>query len=157
MTTLRDALLPALDQIRGIGDTLGLRRFTVTSVVRSWSGSRVGLGSNVDAPKQIKLSLGNAKVRVRQVSQKEIVASGGFYADQDLRIGPITPPYTGSGADNSEIGVFDPAPNGTPVEFFFHIEGPEMPSGGLWYKKISQVLTRPLHFEFVVRNTGETP
>lgn len=157
MTTFRDAILPALDTIRGIPDTLGLRRFTVTSVVRTWSGTRVGLGTNTDAPSKMSVSLGNAKIRVRQLSQKEIVASGGFYADQDLRIGPITPPYTGSAGDNNSIGIFDPEPSGGAVELFFHIEGPEMPAGGLWMKKISQTVTLPLHFEFVVRHTGERP
>ena len=157
MTTFRDAILPALDTIRGIGDSLGLRRFTCSTVLRVWSGARVGLGSNVDSTKEFRLSAGAHRVRIRQLSSREIVASGGYYSDQDLKIGPITPPYPGSDADNSTIAIFDPTPDGVPAEYWFKIEGDGIPSGGAWYKKLTQTTTRPLHYEVIVRNTGETP
>jgi hypothetical protein len=155
--SLRDDLLGVLDAVRGIPDDLGLRQYTVTVRVRTWSGSRPGVdastATDVDTP--IWVDAGTHKPKVRQVTQREVIASGGIYSDQDLRVGPITPP--GPSSDNSDVTVFDPVPGAEPIEIFFKIDGPGMAAGGSWFKKFSQDVTRPLHYEFVVRRTGEIP
>ena len=167
MPELGGDLLDLVDDLRGIPGELGLRPYKVSVVVRTWSGSRPGVDASTssDAPKVIGVDVGTQSPRVRQLTQREIIASGGAYNDQDLKIGPLTPPfvvtgdapYQGATADNSSANIFDPPTQIAATEVFFKIEGRNMPAGGRWYKKIGQDLTRPLHYEFTVRNTGETP
>jgi hypothetical protein len=155
-STLRDALLPAVDIIRGVPAALGMRLHTVQVVSRSWSGARIGLGTKTDTTTGVKIDLGIYQTKVRQVTERDIVASGGLYSSMDLKVGPITPPYAGSAADNDAISVFDP-PVGTNTEVFFNIQGPGMPTGGAWFKKVSQDVSRPFRYEFIVRKTAEVP
>lgn len=155
--TLRDALLPAVDVMRGIPGLLGQRLFTVSVVVRSWDGSRQGIGSNTDGSTNVRVDMGQFQVKVRQVTEKDIIASGGLYTDQDLKVGPITPPYPGGKANNSDISIFDPAVGTNPTEVFFNVKGPGHPVEGSWYKKIGQDVTPVFHYEFTVRKTAEIP
>jgi len=161
MTTLRDDLLDVADSIRGIPDELGVRLFKVSIRVRTWNGSRPGVdsSSSSDTNTYFWVDGGCHRIRVRQLTQREIIASGGLYTDQDLRIGPITPPYPGprSPANNSAYSIFEPAPNGSPVEIFFKVEGPGMAASGSWFKAIKTDVTRPFRYEFVVQRTGEVP
>jgi len=156
-SNLRDSLLPALDVIRGIPGQLGMRLYTVTVVQRTWSGVRAGIGNSTDLTSGVKIDLGIYQTKVTQLTQKDVIASGGFYSDQDLKVGPITPPYQGSAADNDAITIFDPLPSSLPVEIFFNIVGPGMPSGGAWCRKIAQDVTKNLHYTFTVRRTAEIP
>ncbi len=167
MTTLGTDLLDVLDDIRGIPGELGLRPYKVTVLVRTWNGSRPGVdqSTSTDATSVISVDIGSQHPRVRQLTQREIIASAGMYQDQDMRVGPITPPtvggtdppYVGATADHSAISVFEPPIGAGPVEIFFKLEGPGMSPGGSYFKKVGQDVTRPLHYEFVVRRTGETP
>ena len=157
VATLRNTLLPALDAIRGISGALGMRLFTVSVVQRTWSGSRAGIGNSTDLTSGVKVDLGIYQTRVRQVSMREIVASGGFYQDQDMLVGPITPPFAGSALDNDAITVFDPLSMSLPTEIFFNIQGPGAPASGFWYKKISQDVTKVFDYTFTVRRTAEIP
>jgi hypothetical protein len=155
--TLRDALLPAVDAIRGIPGQLGLRLYTVQVFQRIWSGPRVGLGTNFDVATGVKVDLGIYQTKVTQLTQRDVVASGGFYSDQDLQVGPITPPFAGSFADNDAISVFDPTLVTAPTEILFNISGPGMPAGGGWFKKISQDVSKSFRYTFIVRRTAEIP
>jgi hypothetical protein len=100
---------------------------------------------------------GTHKPRVVQVTQRDIIMSGGAYQDQDLKVGPITPPYRGGAADNSAITVFDPLPNGSPVEIFFNVSGPGMAVGGSWFEKFQMTVTKPFSYQFVIRRSGRIP
>lgn len=153
---LSDDLLPALDSIRGIPDTLGLRLYSVSIRVRTWSGSRPGVDSSTstDANQYFYVDAGTHRPRVQQVTQRDIIASGGVYQDQDVKVGPITPPYTGGGVD---ITAFDPNMTASPVEVFFKIEGPGMATGGSWYRKVGQDCSKPLAYYFTLRRVAETP
>jgi len=155
MTTLRDALLPVVDRVRGIPGLLGLRLFVPTILVRVWSGQRVGLGTNTDTSFSLKTSLGLFPIKARVLSEKQIVASNGVYQDQDVELGPITPPYTGSTLDNDAISVFDPVPGTSPTEVFFNLTGPGYPGGGAWFKKVGQRTDRNFRYMLVVRKTAE--
>lgn len=155
-TSLRLALLPAIDKLRGVPGQLDLRQYTVRIVTRTWSGSRVGLGQNTDINSGIKVDLGVYQTKVTQVTQRDVIASGGAYQEMDLKVGPITPPYTGSSADNDAITAFDPLPGASPAEVFFFISGPGMPNGA-WFKKVGQNVTKNFRYDFIVRRTGEIP
>lgn len=159
--TLRQALLPVVDKLRGIPGQLGLRLFTVTVVSRTWTGVRPGIGVNTDTQTGIKVDLGIFQTKVTQLTSKDVFASGGLYTDQDLLIGPITPPFPSSGADGDAISVFDPVYGANPTEVFFNIVGQNgyggYPAGGAWFKKISQNVSKNFRFTFIVRKTGEIP
>lgn len=155
--TLRDALLPAIDAIRGIPAQLGLRLYTVAITARTWTGARPGIGTSSDVTTGIKIDLGIYQTKVTQITERDIIASGGLYNDQDLRVGPITPPFAGSTADNSAISVFDPPVGAAPVELFFLITGPNMPAGGAYFKRIGVDVSKSFRYMFTIRKTGETP
>ncbi len=156
-STLRDSLLPVVDVIRGIPAALGMRLYTVSITQRVWSGSRVGLGTGYDNTTGLKVDLGIYQTKVRQLTQKDVVASGGFYSDQDFEVGPITPPFTGSAADNDAITVFDPTPTALPTEIFFNVKGPGFPLVGGWFKKKAQNVSKNYRYTFIIQRTAKTP
>lgn len=149
-------LLPALDLYRGVMGQLGFRPFTVFVVGRQWTGARPGLGTSSDTTTPQKVDLGQFATKVVQLKSNEIIASGGLYHAQDMRVGPITPPYSGSGPNGTALSVFDP-PQGVALELFFKITGPGYPASGQWFKKVSQDVSRVLAWFFVVRATGQVP
>ena len=87
--TTRDEVLPDLDEARAIIAGEGLRRYSVTIRVRTWSAGRIGGGTATNAD----LVLSPAP-RVRVLSSREIAASGGTYEEGDYRIDKITPAYS---------------------------------------------------------------
>ena len=146
-----------MDILRGIPGQLGLRLFTVTIVQRTWSGSRVGLGINTDTETGVKVDLGVYQTKVKMIKASDNIASGGLYTDQDLKVGPITPPFPSSGPDGDAITVFDPVVGASPTELFFHVVGPGYPAAGAWFKKISQDVTGNFRYTFIIRKTAEIP
>lgn len=89
--TVRDGILPIIDNARGIIANLGLRRYTATIRRRTWPGGRPGSGNAVNTDLVI-----TPTPRVRVVSAREIASSGGTYQEGDYRIDRITPRYTGA-------------------------------------------------------------
>jgi len=157
MGTFREGLLPALDVIRGIPGQLGLRLFEVTVVQRSWSGPRAGIGGRVDTSTAVRVALGTYQTKVRQVTERDIIASGGVYNTQQFVVGPITPPFTGSAADGDAITAFEPPVGTAPTEVFFNIKGPGFPTAGGWFKKVGQDVTKSFRYTFVVEKTAVQP
>ena len=155
--SFRDSLLPMVDVLRGIPVLFGHRLYSVSIVVRTWTGSRPGLGANTDTNTGLKIDLGIGQVKVTQVSESQVVASGGLYEAQDFNVGPITPPYTGSTLDNDAISVFDPVINANPAEVFFKITGPGMAPTGSYFRKVTQDVSKLYRYSFVVRRTAEVP
>lgn len=143
--TLRDDLLDLAEDVREIPGELGVRLFDVDVFKRVWSGERVGIGVGYDNAKP--LFVASFRPKVVQVTSRDIIASGGLYQEQDLRIGPLTP---------SKVVVpdFDPPMGTQPLELFFRITGPGY-EGGAWFKKVNQLTTRPFRYEVVVRATAE--
>jgi hypothetical protein len=156
-----ERFLRALDRIRGLPGRIklrdnGLRLYTVTIRVRTWSGTRPGVdaSTSTDADTVFWVDAGTHKTRVVQVTQRDIVASGGVYTDQDVKVGPITPLYTTGGYD---ITAFDPNETTAPAEVLFRIDGPGMGSSGAWFRKVGQDVTKPFSYYFTLRRTAETP
>lgn len=155
--SLRDALLPVADNLRGMPAVLGMRIHVVAVRVRTWSGERAGVGQPSDTTTGLKIDLGLKNVKVRNVSQKDVIASGGLYTDQDLVVGPITPPFQGSTLDNDAIAIFDPVVNGIPqtaVEVFFRVQGPGYSTAGDWFQKWGQRTDQPYRYMIYLRKTG---
>lgn len=86
--TLRDDILPVVDEMRQIPDDLGLRRYSLTMRMRRWSGGKPGLGSPTDTDLEI---LPRPKVRV--MTTKEIAQSAGTYRMGDFKVEKITPNF----------------------------------------------------------------
>lgn len=155
-STLRDALLPAIDTIRAIPSVLGMRLYTVQIRVDTWSGARVGVGSLTRGALQpIKVAAGTATITVRQRSQKDVIASGGGLQDIDFILGPITPPYPGSVKDDDQISLLDPPVGASPTEIHYFVTGPNM-TAGAWFRKVEQDFSKPYHYTIVIRKTGQT-
>ena len=156
-TSLRDALLPVVDVFRSLPGALGLRLFSVSIVQRTWAGTRAGLGTSTDVATGLKVDLGIYQTKITLISANDAIASGGLYTNQDLRVGPITPPFSGSFADGDAITVFEPVVGASPTEIFFNVKGPGYPAAGAWFSKISQDVTKSFRYTFVIRRTAEIP
>jgi hypothetical protein len=156
-------ILPALDQIRAIGGLLGLRPYTVFIRTRQWPDRRVGYKTFVDnnGGPDVQLTDGQAPigpqpVRVRLLSNKDIIASGGLYRDRDLRVGPITPAYLASILPAGGFGdstVDPPQVGSVPTEILWIVKGPSLPPQGSIHERIGMEETA-LHIYLVLRAKG---
>jgi hypothetical protein len=155
--SLVDDLLPVFGTVRSIPGSLGLNPFTLEVVVRTWTGGRPGVGTVTETATTI-LERGQ-NPDVEQVSTREIIASAGLYRDQDLRVGPLTPPWTDpvdSSTGGTALTTLDPAPPAG-ASMFYRLHGPGLPSGGALYKKVELHVTDPTGYLLVLRKTGEGP
>jgi hypothetical protein len=153
--TLRAALLPIADNLRGLPALLGMRPHILSVRIQQWTGERAGIGAHVDTTTGMKVDLAIGNVKVRNVSQKEIIASAGAFVDQDVVAGPITPPYPGSFKDNDAIAIFDAVLTNSPTVIAFNIQGPGYSANGDWFKKIGQRVDQPLRYMLYLRKTGQ--
>lgn len=159
-------ILPALDAIRGIGGLLGLRVFKVVVRKRVWPGSRPGVGgsaTDTDTVLTDQAADGSLQnVRVRQVSRREAVASGGKYTDRDLKVGPLTPPFAAGilAAAGFDDNTVDPTPTTSATEILWIVSAPGgtygIPSTGIICEKIGEDFTA-LHLNVYLRATGRLP
>lgn len=152
MPTLRDDLLPALNDARTICDDLGLRQNAVDVVVRTWTSGRVG----TPATQSPGTDYTDATVhlapnpKVRRVTQREVASSGGRYEDADLVVGPMTPAFLGGGNTTDQL---DPLVRDRGVELIFVLTGPNAGEHSL----VDFRRDRPMRYEAVVRRTRRTP
>lgn len=152
----RTAYLPVLNTYRGLLDTAwDLRQFSVLVRVNTWTGPLAGQGAKatVDTP----LVCNGGRVHVVQVTSQDVIASGGLYQDQDLRVGPLTPPYTDATGNpaGTVTTAFDPSPMPATTEVLFQLTGPGIASAGAWYKKVNTNTLANFRYEIVLRATGQ--
>lgn len=150
--SLRDDLLPALNDARTICDDLGLRQNAVDVIVRTWTSGRVGSPASQSPGTDyvdVKVHL-TPNPKVRRVTQREISSSGGEYEDADLIVGPMTPAFVGGGNSLAQI---DPDVRQRGVEVIFILSGPNAGEHSL----IDVRRDRPMRYECVVRRTRRTP
>ena len=152
-------ILADLDEIRSIPDELGLRPFSVIVRVVTWTGSRPGqagsLSNYTDTP---MLTGGGHRPKVRQVTQRDIVASGGLYHAQDMKVGPLTPSYPGSQQNGQGGGVaystIDPVVSGQTVEVYYGISGASLPGVHVWYDKFSDTTDHAMNSTIILRRSA---
>lgn len=161
-------ILPALDAIRGIGGLLGLRVFQVKVRKRVWTGGRPGAPgtSKVDTDTVLVNQAADGSlqnVRVRQLTRREVIASGGQYAARDLKVGPITPSFLAGilPAGGFNDGTIDPAPTASATEMIWILSSvPDgtagIPAGGIICDKRGEEATA-LHYYVILRATGRQP
>lgn len=115
---LRERLNRLAERVRGIPASAAFdeRTTSVTIRTRTWAGGRKGhpgLTTDVD------LTL-SPRPKVREVSMREITASGGRYSAGDVRVGPITPQYAGGGYTKAQLA---PTTEVSGVEVIYVLEG----------------------------------
>ena len=146
-----DDFLRAIDEIRGIPDELGVESYSATVRVISWTGARVGLGTRTVTDTPIRVGAGQSKAHVARVTSKDVIASGGLYTAQDMRIGPLTPGYAGGGV---AAATLDPSTSARPTEVYFVLAGPGIPAGGVLYARVGAEMDSSTQYFVVVRSTG---
>lgn len=166
-------ILPALDAIRGIGGLLGLRVFSVTVRKRVWTftGSRRTPGAPGSSKVDYDTLLTNQaadgslqRARVRQVSRRDVISSGGQYAERDLKVGPLTPDFAAAfllPAGGTDDLTLDPPPTSSAVEMIWILKGvPDdgklLPAGGVVCEKRGED-SSSLHYYVFLRATGRQP
>lgn len=153
--TLFEAQKPVMEGLRVLLADLGSRKYDVVLRVIDWSGGTAGDGTKTvtDTP----LLIQGRRVKVRRVSQKDVLASGGQYEDIDYRIGPFTPTFSGAIGPIQNGGLdpsaFDPTTTAAAREFYFRITGPGIEDGA-WFTKIAQETDRNWSYYFTVRKTA---
>ena len=96
--------------------------------------------------------------KVRQVTQRDIVASGGLYHAQDMKVGPLTPSYPGSQQNGQGGGVaystIDPVVSGQTVEVYYGISGASLPGVHVWYDKFSDTTDHAMNSTIILRRSA---
>ncbi|HEY2516955.1 MAG TPA: hypothetical protein VGI39_39055 [Polyangiaceae bacterium] len=160
--SLAQGLLPLLDSVRGISGALGFRPISVTIRVISWPGapSRGAPTSLVDTPLLVGWATQNP--RVLQLTDRDVIASGGLYTTQDFKVGPLTPAFAASPGIPS--GGYLPSQLDPPVggvgatkEILFKLTG-----GGfqfpVWFeRKGDQVASATRYFLVLRRSANQKP
>ncbi len=114
MGTLREDLLPTVDDGRALVDDLGFRTSSLTIRTRTWSGEP-GVSAQVDDDLVI-----TPPPKIRQVTGREVAGSAGRYEEGDLRADKITPSYSGGGYTPAQL-----KPDGADgVEVLYIVGGP---------------------------------
>lgn len=123
---LAQDLLPTLYQGRALLGTFGLCPYTVERVVRAWSGSTPGDGTRTETVVAI-VEDGNQPPEVRALTDEELAI--GNCPSGTMRVGPITPSFSGGGTAATFLAGSDLAAG---EEMLYRLTGPEAPSGRLY-------------------------
>lgn len=158
MATLVESCKPIFEGARVLLADLGFRGHDVVMRVVTWSGQTVGEGTRTAV--DTTLLIQGKRVKVRLLSEKDIIASGGLYADGDYKVGPFTPAYTGQldplyPSGGIAVTGFNPADSSAKREIYYKITGPGMESGA-WFTKIGQVVDTNWSRYFTVRKVALT-
>lgn len=142
---------PTLDAIRtGIPSTYGLRGVSLTVRTIHFEGDYLTGGQEVVTDKVIGSPTGD-RYKVRVVSTKDVVASGGIYQQGSIRVGPITPPYPGGGFTAADL--IPPSAPGQTVLYGLTDSAGQMQ----WCQMASSDTMNDLHWYIVLNPTGTTP
>jgi hypothetical protein len=154
MSTVIEDVLPIIDQVRGevLDEVVGLYSYDILMRVIAWSGERPGVGTKTVVDTTLTLD-GTHRIYVNRISSRDIIASGGKYAEGDWKVGPLTPSYDGGGRDPSYFNP--PPPSSGSQEVLYRLTGPGFESGA-WFKKIDQQVDGNFGLFFVLRNANLT-
>jgi len=131
---LIDDIKYAMDTVLAIPYDLGLRPYRVFLTKIQYTGTRPGLGTRTRTDTEILI--GDGYPIVRQVSAKDVFASGGLLNDKDFKMVLIDPYNTGTyfgGSDDTLL--WNPPVDGYNSQIYFHIYGKGFPTDGQYFKK----------------------
>lgn len=151
MPSFVERFKPRLDRLRTkIPTGIGVRSVTLTVRSTLFEGDLMTGGQTVVTDTVIGGPAG-ARYKVREVSAKEVVASGGKFQHGSLRVGPITPPYPGGAFTRDEL--LPPTEKGGDVLY-----GVTDSSGRTqWCELQGSDTLHDLHWYLVLNPTGTTP
>lgn len=144
-------LLPTLDNARSLLDEVGLRPLAVARRVATWTGARPALGDRTVTITPITVANGK-RPKVRQLDDRELVASGGILGTARYAVGPLTPDY---GAGGTKAADIQPEPGADPSEVQFLLYGPGQPASGMLCKLVSVDFSSPFRVSFVIEALGQ--
>ncbi len=146
---LRERLLRSVDRIRAIPGKFGVHRYQVWVRVSTYSGTRVGLGT--ETVTETRLLVGGRDPHVKQTRNKDIVAGTSELEAAEFDIGPLTPEFFGGGVEPSTI---NPAKGTSPGTTMYLLKGPGLPSDGLLCQRVYDNTDRPFRYTIRVRSSG---
>ncbi len=134
--SFRTGLLAALNAIRGSAPrALDVRPHTVTVQIQDSDADVPGTAGDHKATTETLLTTGDGLTnpRVREVSAKDVIASGGTLTARDLKVGPFTPAFGGGGVPESLV---DPGYGPAGRTLYFKVTGPGMGATGRIFERI---------------------
>jgi hypothetical protein len=145
----------------GIPNLFGIRPFKVYLKVTSWSGQTAGQGARVDTIYPILVNSevdGYNNPYCKQLSQKDVVASGGLFSDMMLQVGPLVPSYTDpiTGQTGGTLpGTIEQAIKTSPQEIHVNVQwaGASSASGD-WFEIVSSNFESVYSYYFTVKKEG---
>lgn len=150
--SFREKLLARVDKIRKLPHSkFDMRQNTVDIVIRQWSGEVAGQGTHSDRTTRLYIN-GSYNIRVREVTSKDVIASGGQLTEQHLKVGPFTPRFASGGLANE---AFDPPTGPRPQEILFIIKGLGMGKDGRWFKRVNDHSIQNYSSWLYLEATGE--
>lgn len=153
--TVRDRFLVLADRLRKIPGKFGIRRHSVSIRVRTWSGSRVGLGTKTDVTTAIKVGKDLYNPNVVEVDVRDVVASGGKYQAGDFKVGPISHEYSYQAVTYGySVGEVNPDTGASPKEVLYKLEGNGFPSDGQWCELVEESSLTDFRIMLTLRPTG---
>jgi hypothetical protein len=132
----------------GLASVDWYRTVAVTIRTVTWSGYAMGDGTGTPSNTVI-----SPKPKVRQLTAREVAASGGLFTLEDLKVGPITPDYV----CNGDSGGYSPAqldPEGGPLTEILYILTGDVDGT---YRLIRSDFTHPTGYFLILRNSARTP
>ena len=153
--TLRDELLPVVSELRLLPTLFGLRLYQVfvRVTIRDASPSVIFdvPGAGTSTMTEVELVEPNgARPKVHFVDEKDIVASGGLYTDEDLIIDLITPEYVAGGVS---INLLEPTEESTATQITYRVSGIGIEAGQL-FRKLSTHTHKAFTYSIVLRKIG---
>ncbi len=142
--SLREDLLPVCRDARALVESLGLRTNSLTIRTRTYSGEP-GVWPYSDLDLVI-----TPRPKMRWLTGAEVAASGGRYAEGDMKVTKITPAYAGGGYTPEQLR---PAPTEDNVEILYVVTGPEAGE----YRLVDDSFDRNFGYELVIRLQRSTP
>lgn len=140
-----------LDEIRsGEPTEHSLRTVTLTVRIKTWSGPQVRSGTATTTNTVINGAAGRYKVR--ELTVKDVVVSGGKYQEGQLRVGPMTPPYPGGPFTAAEL--IPPKPAGQGQEVYYGLT--DESGATQWCSMVGSDTLHALHWYITLKPTGIT-
>lgn len=148
MSIVSDSL-NILDSARALLSDVGLRPYRVYVQTKTFSRT---MGIAADATTVVtELTVADGKPpKVRQLSAKEVVSSGGTLGDAIYEVGPLTPPYSGGGVETSAITP----DTGAKSQVLYILKGPGLATNGVYCDKVSDKFDSPFRYMFTIKRTG---
>jgi hypothetical protein len=146
--SIRSSALKLAGKLRALPSSPGVDIYmtSVTIRTRTWAGGRV----NAEGGYSDSNILITPRPKVREVAQREITGAGGRYEAGDVKVGPITPTYSGGGYTIAQLA---PTASSNGVEILYVLAGAIAGD----YKRIDLQTDRALSYFLILRRKRSSP